>query len=75
MNNHSSRQDVHIKKVMNVFIIPHTNMCCRYLLQVPTLGLQIREVILQLFFSYFSMKTYCGYSLEAPHKGDLNGYP
>ena len=26
-------------------------------------------------FSYFSMKTYCSYSLEAPHQGISNEYP
>ena len=27
------------------------------------------------YFSYFSMKTYCGYSLEAPLRGASNEYP
>ena len=27
------------------------------------------------YFSYFSMKTCCGYSLEMPHRGTSNEYP
>ena len=31
--------------------------------------------VLGKYFSYFSNKTCCGYSLEVPHKGASNEYP